>query len=54
MKNYDYMKIKLMLCRNKSPELQEEIHKLSNKDLIYEYIKTFETDIIPKMEGNNQ
>tara|TARA_R100001530_G_scaffold136216_1_gene115847 strand:- start:210 stop:368 length:159 start_codon:yes stop_codon:yes gene_type:complete len=50
MRQPDYTKMKLRLCKNQSPETQESINKLNDDDVMYEFIKTYSIREIPKKE----
>ena len=51
MKIPNYMKIKIMLSKNRDPKTQDYIlNKMSNEDAVYEYTRAFGTHDIPREE----
>ena len=51
MKIPNYMKIKIMLSKNRDPKTQDYIlNKMSNEDSVYEYTKVFGAHDIPLEE----
>jgi|TARA_R100000479_G_C6261626_1_gene156172 hypothetical protein len=51
MKQPDFHKMRLMLCKNEAPDTQEYImDKMDKDEIMYEFIKAFGHFQIPKKE----
>jgi hypothetical protein len=48
MKKPNYKKMRIKLNRNVSDAVKESYNKLSDEDILYEYIKVYGEHLIPK------